>query len=63
MSKSFLDNTYKLIEESGLTQRQIADGAGVSYWWYIKFAQRSITDPGVDRVQKVHDFLAARKAA
>ena len=62
-SKTFLEETYELVANCGLTQRQIAEGAGVNYWWYIKFAQRSIPDPGVERVQKVHDFLKNRAAA
>jgi hypothetical protein len=60
MSKSLLDSTYDLMADAyarGLTQRQVAEGAGVGYWWFIKFSQRSIPNPTVNNVQAVHDYL------
>jgi len=60
MSKPLLDRAYKLMDtakEMGLTQRQIAEGAGVSYWWYIKFHQRSIQNPAYLKLQQVCDYL------
>jgi hypothetical protein len=59
MSNTLLDSTYDLLKnaEGRITQREIAEGAGVGYWWFIKFAQRSIQDPGAKRVQKIHDYL------
>ena len=60
MSNNLLENTYKLIGESGLTQKEIAEGAGVNYWWFIKFAQKNLENPTIKPVQKVHDFLLVR---
>lgn len=61
MSKTLLGTTYTLLEQADgrITQREIAAGAGVGYWWFIKFAQRSIKDPGAIRVQKIHDYLSS----
>ena len=62
MSNNLLESTYKLIDESPLTQRQIADGAGVNYRWFIKLAQKNLPNPTVNPVQKVHDYLCAQDA-
>ena len=58
-SKSLLALTYELLGKSGLSYRQIAGGAGVDINWVAKFAQRAIREPGVSKVQRVHDFLIA----
>lgn len=63
MSTTLLDQTRKLLSESSQTQKQIAEGAEVNYWWFIKFAQGAIPDPGVTAVQKVHDYLMRQKQA
>ena len=63
MSKNMLEDTYKLLAECDLTQKEIASGAGVNYWWFIKFAQRNLNNPTINRVQKVYDFLHERQAA
>jgi transcriptional regulator with XRE-family HTH domain len=57
--KSLLKVTYKLFKKSGLSYRQIAAGACVDVNWVAKFAQGKIDDPGVKKIQKVHDFLIA----
>lgn len=60
MSKSLLDTTYELLDGAyahGYTQRQVAEEAGVGYWWFIKFSQRAIPNPTVKNVQAVHDYL------
>jgi hypothetical protein len=53
-----LQQTYRLIEKTELSQRQIAAGAGVGRDWFAKFAQRRIKSPGVPKVQRVYDFLS-----
>jgi transcriptional regulator with XRE-family HTH domain len=56
-----LQRTYDLIDKSGLSQRQIAAGAGVKRDWLAKFAQRRIRSPGTPKVQAVHNFLRSYK--
>lgn len=63
MSNNLLDQTYNLLENCEQTQREIAEGAGVNYWWFIKFAQKNLPNPTLSRVQKVHDYLAQQAAA
>jgi predicted XRE-type DNA-binding protein len=53
-----LQRTYELIDQSKLSRRQIAVGAGVERSWFRKFAKRDIPSPGVQKVQAVHDFLS-----
>lgn len=55
-----LQRTYDLIDQSDLSQRKIAAGAGVRRDWFAKFKQRRIKSPGVPKVQAVHDFLARK---
>lgn len=56
-----LKSTYELIEQSELSQREIAAGAGVKRDWFAKFAQRKIDSPGTPKVQAVYEFLRTRK--
>jgi transcriptional regulator with XRE-family HTH domain len=60
-TEPLLDRTYKLLEATNLTYEEIATGAGVKFDWLAKFKQRHITEPGVSKVQAVHDFLADAK--
>lgn len=58
-----LDRTYRLLDAAGLSYRKIAAGSGVDLSWIAKFAQRNIGEPGVSKVQAVHDFLIAQTPA
>lgn len=40
-----------------LTMKRIATESDVPYHWLCRFHQELIYDPGVRRVQKVHDYL------
>lgn len=64
-SKTLLNQTYELVEESRgrLTQEEIAQGADVTLTWYQKFVRKTIPDPSVKRVQKIHDYLRRTLAA
>lgn len=60
-TQPLLDRTLKLIEHRGdLTYVEIAEGAEVGIDWFSKFARGEIPDASVNRVQRVHDFLASR---
>lgn len=58
-SESLLDKTFQLLDATDLTYRQIAKGAAVDMNWLAKFKQGAIKEPGVQKVQRVHDFLLA----
>lgn len=57
-----LTKTRELLAQCDLSLREIAEGAGepVKYEWLKKFAGDYESDPAVGRVQRLHDFLAAR---
>lgn len=58
---TLLDRTYQLLDACGLTYREIAAGADVDINWVAKLKQRNIAEPGVIKVQAVHDFLTSVK--
>lgn len=60
VTEPLLDRTYRLLAGTKLTYQQIADGAKVDINWLAKLKQRRIDEPGVNKIQAVHDFLIAR---
>ncbi len=63
-TESLLERTKRLLEERGdLTIRQIAAGANVGYEWLRKLIYEGIESPGVDRIERVHNYLADARAA
>lgn len=61
-SEALLPQTYRLLDDTNLTYRQIAEDCGVDANWLMKFKQRKIKEPGVTKVQQVRDFLVAYNA-
>ena len=57
--ETFLVKTLRLARESGMSGSEIANGADVGYRWYCKLVSGEIKDPGINRVQKLHDYLSA----
>ena len=61
-SNTLLGMTRDLLAQAKgqYTQEQIAAGSDVTLTWLQKFVRGAIPDPGVERVQRVHDFLSSR---
>lgn len=59
-TETLLDRTYQLLDSTTLTYREIASGARVDINWLAKFKQRAIEEPGISKVQNVHDFLSSK---
>ena len=57
MNKSFLDKTLDLAAVTNQSIPAICEGAKVSERWLYKVLCRDISDPGVRRVQRLHDYL------
>lgn len=58
-----LDSTYRLLFATNLNYRQLAEGTGLDKNWIEKFKQRVISKgAGIDKVQRLHDFLFAYEA-
>ena len=64
-NKTLLEQTYELLDgaRGNVPQEEIARGSNVTYTWLTKFSRRAIPEPGVERVQRVHDFLMEVEAA
>lgn len=61
-SAPLLARTQQLVKEAPrhVTYTMMATAAGVSVAWVSRFADDKIPDPGVKRVQALHDYLAGR---
>ncbi len=63
MNESLLERTRRLLEASKERRPDIAVKAGVTYEWLKKFcapedSDNRIENPGINHVQKLHDYLA-----
>jgi hypothetical protein len=52
-----------LADRAPLSLREIAAGANVELEWLRKFTNTNLKKPAIDRVERVHDYLQAFKAA
>jgi len=58
MSESnLLNKTRKLLADATDPLSEIAEASGVGLEWLRKFRADSIPNPGVIRVQQLHDYL------
>lgn len=57
-TETLLEKTYRLLDASRLTYREIAAGAAVDINWLGKLKQRAISDPGVGKIERLHNFLS-----
>lgn len=63
-TESLLGRTKKLLEERGeLSLRQIAEGAGVGHEWLRSLCYGAIEEPGVTKLERVHNYLTEFRAA
>ena len=60
MTDSMLEQTMnKLAAVKGIRSRRvIADEAGIEYEWLQKLAQGHIADPGVKKIERLHNYLS-----
>lgn len=56
-----LKNTMDLLAAASEPRRVIASKSGVGYEWLAKLAQGRIPDPGITRIQKLHDYLSRQQ--
>lgn len=53
-----LNETIELLRHSTKTRKQISEDTGLGKEWLNKLAQGHISDPGIKRITKLHDYLA-----
>jgi predicted transcriptional regulator len=63
MKNDLFETTMKQIRESGLSASQIARGANVGKRWMHDLVAGRFTDPGVKKIQKIHNYLSSLKQA
>lgn len=57
-----LEQTQRLLGKCQLNDRQIAEGAGLGVKgtnWVNKVRRRAIANPGIRKVESLHDFLSS----
>ncbi len=64
LTESLLDRTKKLLDARGdMSLRQIAEETGINEHWLRSFSAGRADNPGVQRLEKLHNFLAEYLAA
>ena len=53
--------TLALMREKKFTLEEIHAATGLPFYWLRKFAGREISNPGVNRVQRLYEFLSGRE--
>jgi len=64
MKKTLLQKTQELIQTTSVPTAEICRAADVSKRWFYRFKNGEFSDPGVNKIQAIHDFLSkSRRAA
>ena len=58
---ALMTRTKELVNESGLTLPEIYTVTGISFYWLKKFMSGEISNPSVNRVQFLYEFLTNKK--
>ena len=58
MDRTLLERTRALLELRNTTLEDISEASGVGIHWLRKFACGRITNPTVNNLQQLHDYLA-----
>lgn len=61
--QTLLEQTIELLRLRQSTFREIAAATGLDYDWLSKLSQGAIGDPGVRKIEKLHAYLSAERAA
>ena len=59
---TLFQRTHRLLHErdATLSLMDIYDATGISFHWLTKFAAGKITDPSVNTVQRLYEYLAKK---
>lgn len=63
MEKRLYDETLRLLQTTNLSVDEIGRKVGCSGRWIRKVRDGDIKDPGVNKIQRLHDFLSLSTAA
>ena len=59
--KPLLEKTLELLRETDLTAKEISTATGINYHWVAGLRKGQFTDPGVNKVEVIYNFLAMRR--
>ncbi len=62
MKSNWLTKTMALLAETDLSVSEIAAGANVGSRWLYSLMNGRWSDPGIKKVQRVHDFLVSHQS-
>jgi hypothetical protein len=60
MTCDLLTKTLNLLEQTDASAAEICAGANVGQRWLYDLRSGRYSDPGVTRIQRIHDFLVSR---
>lgn len=61
MNETLLEKTLSLARSADEPVTKICREAGITTRWYYLLLDGDIRDPGVRRIQRLHDYLASRQ--
>ena len=61
MTESLLERTIRLTKESGIPLVQICRDTGLGRRWMHKLLAGQLTDPGVNKIERLHNYLTAKQ--
>lgn len=59
--QSLMSETLRLLKERNQTLPEIQAATGISWYWLRRFSSHEFKDPGVNRVQRLYEYLAGKK--
>jgi hypothetical protein len=59
-SLTMLEKTMDLLGNCGLSLTEISNMSGLGYEWLKKLKAGDIPDPGINRIERLHNFLTHR---
>ncbi len=60
--KTLLAQTFELIDRTDVRVVTICRANDITPRWYYKLLAGDIPEPGVNRVQRIHDYLQMRES-
>ena len=61
MKKTLLQKTLDLVRETDVNIAQMCRELGISKRWYFRFRDGDYSDPGVNRIEALHDYLVKHR--
>lgn len=58
---SLLEKTRKMMKDDKAFVMQVFRDTGIGYFWLRSFAKGAYSNPGVNRVQYLYEYLSGRK--